>query len=170
MSLVTCPTDCTTIPCVEFNVCAPEYHSGEISKIYFTSAEGADFVDWTDIAEWTPRLLDCGGDEDSIRTLIGIPTSGDRVARLWKKFNVAFDVDETNDVNYDMLKYLNCNLKFKFWYETSDGLLHGGNGGILATFDGNNVIPKTREELSKFIMSITWRAKQIPERCDSPLF
>lgn len=182
MSVIICPTDCSNLPDVSFNECAPELHYGEVTKIYLAKSIAADFSDWTDLAEWTARLVDTGGDDDSIRTLIvmgdlpasestEIPLTGDRIAKGFKRWRLAFDIDETNDVNYDVLKYFDCDGSYKMWFETSDGMLYGGNTGherVYFTLD--NIIPRSREELVKFTGQATWRAKTVAERTISPMY
>lgn len=174
-----CPTTCSGfVADVSFNECAPEYHWGEVSKIYITASNFAGFADVTDLAEWTTNLSDT--DDDKIRTLVVIgelpeaettevPTSGDRIAIGWKTYNLNFDVDETNDVNYNFHLMSECGGKYLIWYETSDGLLYGGNDGIEVSLRLNQVIPKERTALVKFIGKATWKSKQSPFRCTSPL-
>ena len=68
--LPVCPTDCESPQQpVSFSTCAPEYHWGEISKVYVAPADLLTF-DLTQLANWTSRLADTG--DDKIRTLIGL--------------------------------------------------------------------------------------------------
>jgi len=181
LQLPICPTDCAgALEAVSFNECAPEIHYGEISKVYVARADAADFVAVDVITEWTARLDDSGADADDIRTLIGIgelpvpektelTISGDRIIYPPKKFTLNFEVDETNDTNYEFLLNTECNLKFKFWYETSDGMLYGGNTGIEAIISMDAPIPKSREEIAKFMMTAKWKSANHPLRCLSPM-
>ena len=174
-----CPTDCSgSVQAVSFNECAPERHWGEISKVYVGPSDLADFADVTSLAEWTGKLADTG--DDKIRTLICIGeqpepeqteifTSGNRYAYSPKKFLINFEIDETNDANYTFLSMSECGGKFKIWYETSDGILYGGSAGIEATLKMNQVIPKEREGLVKFMCQAKWQASQHPYRCTSPM-
>jgi hypothetical protein len=166
---------------VSFNECAPEVHYGEVSKVYVARADSADFTNVDIITEWTARLDDSGSDANDIRTLIGIgeipvpektelTLSGDRIIYPPKKFTMLFEVDETNDTNYEFLQASECNLKFKFWYETSDGMLYGGNTGIEAIISGDAPIPKSREEIAKFMFTAKWKSQFSPLRCLSPMF
>ncbi len=180
MSVISCPTDCSGLPNVYFNLCAPELHYGEITKVYFTTATGDDFVNWTSLAEWTGRLADSGGTGDSIRTLIlmgdmpaaestEIPLSADRTARGFKRFTLNLKIDETNETNRDMIRTFDCDAKYKIWYETADGYLYGGNTGVSGTFYFDEIIPVGREELQTFTGTFKWKAKTLPERILSPL-
>lgn len=180
--LPVCPTDCAgSLEAVSFNECAPEVHYGEISKLYIARADAASFTSPDLLAEWTTRLSDTETTIDKIRTMIGIGEltqsekteiliSGGRTIYSPKGFNVLFEVDETNDTNYEFLLSTECNLKFKFWYETSDGMLYGGKTGIEAVFNMDAPIPKGREEVAKFMLSIKWKSKNHPLRTLSPMF
>jgi hypothetical protein len=180
MSTPVCPTDCNGLPEVLFNECAPDLHYGEISKIYFTTANADDFTDVEDLAEWQARLADSGGDEDSIRTLgvIGelvapegteIRINGNRRIMPPKTYKLNFTIYETNDTNYDLVRAFECNIKSKIWFETSDGMLYGGKTGILGTFKIDSVIPLNYQELHTFPGVFTWENNMLPDRCVSPM-
>lgn len=180
LQLPTCPQDCSaSLEAVLFSECAPELHYGEISKLYVARADAADFTAVNLIAEWTARLSDTDAAIDKIRTLVGIgelpvpektelPISGGRTVYSPKTFNLLFEVDETNDTNYEFLLSTECNLKFKFWYETSDGMLYGGNSGIEGVFNMDAPIPKGREEVAKFMLSVKWKSATSPLRTPMP--
>ena len=182
LTLPVCPTDCAgSLGAVAFDECAPVIHYGEISKLYVARADAADLTSPDLIAEWTARLSDTAVDVDSIRTFIGIgelpvpektelPISGNRTIYSPKTFNLLFEVDETNDTNYEWLLESECNLKRKFWYETSDGMLYGGKTGIEGIFGVDAPIPKGREEIAKFMMSVKWKSKHSPLRNLSPMY
>lgn len=179
LSLPTCPTDCTgSLPAVNFDVCAPELHYGEISKIYLATAEAEDFTNVELPGEWTTRLT--VEDKDSIRELVVIgelpepeqtevQISGDRKVIGQKEFTINFEIDETNDLNYNLLLTHECNLTSKIWYETSDGMLYGGNEGILVSIRMNNVIPRERAEIQKFIGTAKWKSQFNALRSISPM-
>ena len=175
-----CPTSCTGyVNAVSFNECAPEVHWGEIAKVYVAPADlDLTGFDASDLADWTAKLADTG--DDKIRTLIGIgemvepeqtevAISGDRTIQGYKKFIVNFEIDETNDTNYAFLAMTECNGKYKFWFETADGMLYGGNDAIEGSIKMNQVIPKSRQELVKIMSKFSWQAKQHPYRCTSPM-
>jgi hypothetical protein len=182
-----CPTTCSgSLADVSFNECAPEYHYGEVSKIYiaesnFESVDNAGnpgFSDVTSLVEWNDNLSDTA--DSKIRTLIvlgdlpeaettEIATSGDRIAIGYKTFNLIFEIDETNDTNYNFLLMSECGGKYLIWFETSDGLLFGGNLGIEVSLRLNYMIPRERTALQKIMGKATWKSLQSPFRCDSPL-
>ena len=177
----TCPSDCSTLPAVAFDTCAPELHWGEVTKLYVAAADADDFANVEDVTEWNTRLDQSAvatGDEIRELTVIAelpepeqteTPVSGDRTAVGFKNFTLNFDIDETNDTNYNFLLTLECNLSFKIWYETSDGMLYGGNEGIPATLRANQIIPKERTEHVKFVGVARWKSRTSPLRCVSPL-
>lgn len=177
-----CPTECSgSLEAVSFNECAPTIHYGEVSKLYVARADASDFANPQTITEWTARLSDSDVAADKIRTFIGIgemtapekselPISGGRTIYSPKTFNLLFEVDETNDTNYEFLLSTECNVKYKFWFETSDGMLYGGKTGIEAVINMDAPIPKGREEVAKFMMSMKWKSKNHPLRCTSPMF
>jgi len=177
----TCPIDCdSSIPSAESNECAPEWHWGEISKLYIGRADSASFTNVELLAEWTARLDDTGTEADDIRTFPGIgelpepeqtetEMSGDRTSYSPKRFNLLFDVDETNDVNYNFLLTAGCNLKVKFWYETHDGLLYGGNDGIEGTLKATHPIPRGKRDQVLIKLSLKWDSQFDPLRCASPM-
>lgn len=179
--LPTCPTDCSgSLPDVFFDECAPTIHYGEVAKIYVAKADAADFTNVDLIAEWTARLSDTADTADSIRTLIvigelpepeqsEIKISGDRTVVGFKQFTLPFEIDETNDVNYNVLLTYECNVKAKIWFETADGVLYGGNAGIEATIRMNNVIPRERTEVAKFMGTVKWQSQFSPLRAASPM-
>ena len=176
-----CPSDCTGLPAVDFDVCAPELHWGEVSKLYLAAADADDFTNVESLAEWTTRLdqsATATGDEIRELTILGdlpepeqseIAISGDRTAVGVKTFTLAFDVDETNDTNYLAMLNMECNLTFKIWYETSDGMLYGGNDGIIATVRMNQIIPRERTELVKLTGTAKWKSQFSPLRVVSPM-
>ncbi len=179
--LPACPTSCAGLPAIEKDLCAPEYHYGQIKTFYIAAADADDFSNVEDLAEWTTRLSDTatvtGNEIRELPVLADlpepeqseIPTSWDRTAVGLKQFTIPFDVDETNDVNYNWLLTLECNLKFKLWYETMDGMLYGGNTGIEATIRANHIIPRESTELAKFTGTAKWKSQFSPLRCVSPM-
>lgn len=183
-----CPTTCSgSLQDVKFNECAPENHWGEISKIYiaqsdFESVDNAGnpgFSDVTSLTEWNDNLSDTA--DGKIRTLIVIgelpepevlevPMSGDRIAIGYKTFNLNFLIDETNDTIYNFLLMSECGGKYLIWYETSDGILYGGNAGIKVSLSLNQIIPRERTGLVTITGKATWKSLQSPFRCESPLY
>lgn len=176
-----CPTDCAgTLPAVDFDLCAPEVHYGEITKIYVARADADDFTDVDQLGEWTTRLTQTGTGDDDIRELTVIAElpepeqsevsiSGDRSVVGFKQFNIDLEIDETNDTNYEFLLTYECDVQTKIWFETADGLLYGGNEGLLGVLRLNNVIPRDRAEVAKFMGTFKWKSQHSPLRCVSPM-
>lgn len=181
LNLPVCPEDCeSSLPAVDFNLCAPEVHYGEIAKIYVARADADDFSAVDIITEWTARLSQTDTGDDNIRelTVIGeltepeqteVPISGDRIVIGFKSFTIDFEIDETNDTNYYFLLNYECDMQNKIWFETADGMLYGGNTGILGSLKLNNIIPRDRTEISKFMGTFKWKAQHSPLRCVSPM-
>ena len=175
-----CPTDCESPqPRVSFSTCAPEYHWGEISKVYIAPADLLTF-DLTVLGNWTARLDD--EVDDKIRTLIGIgempepeitevATSGDRKAYSSRQYTINFTIDETNDFNYAWMAMTGCNTNYQFWFETSDGMLYTGgpDSGLEGTAVFHQIIPRLRTELVTFVGTFKWQAYFAPYRIDSPM-
>ena len=176
----TCPESCGgALPAVSFDNCAPAIHYGEVSKLYLANVEADDFTNVELLSEWTARLTADGTDPDAIRelTVIGdlpeaerteITISGDRTIAGFKNFTLNFEVDETNAINYNFLLTSECNLKFKMWFETSDGILYGGNEGIEASILMNLVIPRERTDVVKYMGQAKWRSQFSPLRSTMP--
>lgn len=175
-----CPENCEgALPPVLFDDCAPEIHYGQIVKLYLANAEAADFTNVELLSEWTTRLSADSTDPDAIRelTVIGdLPEperteqtiSGDRIITGQKQFTMNFEVDETNVVNYEFMLTTECNLKFKLWAEMSDGILYGGNEGILASVLMNLLLPRERTDVVKYMGTAKWKSQFSPLRSTMP--
>jgi hypothetical protein len=175
-----CPTTCSgSVAAVDFDDCAPVFHWGEIARVYIGPTTIMSFLDVSSITEWNSVLDDDDADHIRQLTTLGdmpeaenteVPASGDRVAIGFKKFTVNFQIDETNDTNYGFHQMLECGGKFKFWFETSDGMLYGGNDGIEASIKTNQVVPAERTAIVKIMGVATWKSLHSPARCVSPLY
>jgi len=95
--------------------------------------------------------------------------SDDRYIVSQKNHTLTMEIDETNDTNYEFLRMLECNIKFKIWWETAGGKLYGGNCGVSTTLRANMLTPKERTDIEKIMVTAKWTSKYSPERCDSPL-
>lgn len=176
-----CSADCSgSVSDVSFSLCAPEEHWGEIAKVYVAPADlDLTGFDASDLADWTAKLGDTG--DDKIRTLIGlgempepdapeVAISGNRKAYGARTYKVNFKVDETNDLNYIFAALTGCNKSYLFWFETSDGILYGGNDGIYGTIVAHQVIPLSRKEVVTINMVLSWESQMAPYRCTSPMY
>jgi hypothetical protein len=177
-----CPTNCAgSHGAVSFNECAPERHYGEISKLYVGRADGTDFANSGAIGEWTTRLSDTVDSAQSIRTLYGMgempmPEQTEKLVSRGEyayspfTFSFTFNVDDTNDTNYEYMLATYCNQKRKIWLEMSDGMLYGGNTGIEAILKGGQPLLPGREDFIVIILSAKWKAAAWPLRTLSPMF
>lgn len=177
----TCPENCAgSLPEPSFNDCAPVVGYGEISKLYLAKADAIAFTNIELIGEWTTRLAASIETADAIRqfTVLGdlaepevteIVISGNRTIRGFKKFTLAFEIDEDNDTNYQAHLTFECNSKFKMWFETADGMMFGGNEGIEASILTNYLIPRGRTDIRKIMGQAKWDSKKSPLRNLSPL-
>ena len=189
MSVVTlpdCPTDCTgVLESVLFSECAPETHYGEIAKLYLwvdsATPPFATQADYDSAAHWATHLSEDGVAVDDIREFIVIgeqaepeqtetPISGDRTVIGYKKFTLDLEIDETNETNYNFLLASECNGQYKCNYETADGILYGGYLGLDVSLKMNQVIPRTRQDIVKIMVKVSWSSKNHPFRQISPTF
>jgi hypothetical protein len=176
-----CATGCDnaleSLPAWNFSECAPEVNAGEIESI-FMGVPGNAFTDWKSAAEWNARLTSLTATKLVRLTVSGEkpkPTgnskdiSGGRKIQLDSDHVLNFTIDETSEANHDAIRQLECGGQFLFWYETSGGLMFGGNDGILASISAGMVIPKSRKDALTYEGSLTWSAKFTEERIVSPI-
>lgn len=180
MSLPICPTTCNaTPPTVDFSLCNPVVNNGQIAKIYFTTI-GNPLINWASEIEWDSRLDNDAAGAANIRTLIvvgdkPVPGKTEKEISLGRKisgvkqFTVAFDIDETNQTNYDAMRQIECGGNFLVWYETRDGLLYGSTAGIEAKISIDEAIPRAYTDLILFPGTLAWESKFHPERITSPI-
>jgi len=180
-----CPTDCTgVLESVSFNECAPEVHFGEIAKLYLwvdsATPPFASQAEYDSAAHWATHLDPTGTEIVAIREFIvigeqpepeqtEIAISGDRRVVGYKKFTLNLEIDETNETNYNFLLGSECNGAYKANYETADGILYGGYLGIDVSIKMNQVIPRSRQEVVKIMVKVTWQSKNHPFRQISPV-
>lgn len=175
--------DCTTVdlPVVTADFCAPDINFGEVDKIYFTN-DGSPLTDWADLAEWNTRLdnADVTADNDKIRSLhvIGdkprpeksvVEFSQGRKAYPDPDHTINIRVDETGADNYGLLLFLEANAgsQLRVWYQAGK-YLYGGNTGILANLNMDDVIPESDAELNTFVGEVTWEGPH-PTRIANPM-
>jgi len=164
---------------VSFNDCAPEVHFGEIAKLYLwvdsATPPFASQANFDSPSHWATHLNQSGVAVDDIRefTVIGempepeqteTPISGDRTVIGYKKFTLNLEIDETNEINYNFLLASECNGKYKAVFETADGIMYGGYLGLDVSVKMNQVIPRTRQEVVKIMVKVTWTSKNHPFR------
>lgn len=177
---ITCSTSCTdALPEVEFDLCNPDVHFGQISDVFITNI-GYPLTDETSPSELTARLALAQSDPSKIINLFGIGSkpaaegtdieiSKGRTVSGNKNHTVNFRIDEVSDKNYEMMRKFECNKTVLMWYKTYEGKLYGGASGIQASIRFNHVIPENASELETLEGTITWKAKFHPCRTDYPL-
>lgn len=177
-----CPTGCDTpLPPASFDNCAPETYSSEIWYIYVAKANTPAFADWTQPTEWAARLDQTASGDDKIRKLTvtadkPAPTtntreiSGGRTKVTDKTHVINITVDETNAINYDFVRYMECGGQVVIWYQTKSGHLFGGNTGITGvTLVLDVVHNRGADEITTFTGTATWRNRFTEERTVSPI-
>jgi len=176
--IITCPTDCTyEVPAIDMDECAPFVDFDEIDHIYLTGLDQG-LTDWRDLAEWTARLSDDGGDIDDIRDFHVraelakpeynvVDISLKRTVETEKKFSITASEDETNTTNYDAMRQMQCHVRYLMWY-SAGRFMYGGTNGIEVDVQANHIITPN-EELNYIELVLMWRADHHPERIDNPL-
>jgi hypothetical protein len=177
----TCATGCAdalaVMPAVKFDDSCPEVNQGEITAIYL-ALRGNPFANWEQAAEWTTRLAAVDNTKIVKLTVIGdkpkpaanqLEISNGRKVTLAKDHVVNFTIDETNAINHEAIRTLQCGGNFDAWYETSGGLLFGGNAGLPASAECDMTIPREKGGLIVYEGTLTWKAKYTEERTVSPI-
>lgn len=177
---VTCAAGCSDqLPEVEFNLCDPDFHFGQVSDVFITNV-GNPLTDETSGSEWLDRLELAQSNPAKIIRLLGIgdkpaatstqtDASYGRIAYGTKTHVVNFKIDEVSDKNYEMMRKFECNKVVLAWYKTYEGKIYGGASGIKVTINFDHVIPENASELETLTGTITWKAKFHPCRTDWPL-
>jgi hypothetical protein len=167
-----------TLGAVDFDDCAPEVHFGEIAKLYLWVLDEVPFAtqaEFDSAAHWATHISDSATTAGAIREFIIIgelaepektrtPISGDRSITGFKKFTMSFEIDETNETNYNFMLLSECGGKYKACYETADGIIYGGFNGIEVSLELDQVIPKGRPDVVKIMGKMTWSSKNSPLR------
>lgn len=178
INTLTCPTDCSAkVPVVSFSPCAPSLKEGQITKIYVGN-DGYPLVNWTDPAEWATRISNSSTSNTAIRELTVLgdkplaaktenKISGGRTVFSAKDFTVNVRMDDNNDDNYEFARATECNGQFRVWYE-SGGKLYGGNEGVLALVQFEEVIPEDTNAYATLNGVLRWTDKFSPIRITSP--
>ncbi len=181
MSIInpTCPTGCSTIlPSVEFSLCDPSLHFGEIEHIYLANGDAEPFTDVENLAEWTARLSQDGQEANAIRdfhVMADLPAASadEIVVSLGRKAYspathvINVDIDDVSDLNYEFARTTSCNTIYKMWYATPDHIF-GGTDGIDVTVNLRPVIERGQKSVNKLTGTITWESKFSAERHDNP--
>ncbi len=179
-------TECTPVvgancdeelPEVEFSICDPEVHFGEIDRIFVTNV-GNPLTDETSAVEWAARLA--ATDDTKILELsviaekpapeeTEVPISRGRTVNGQKGHSVIGEIHETNKTNYNFHRSCENGKNVLAWYTTRDGHLFGGPTGITATLKMIHIIPKSNKDLQVYNTSLKWDAKNSPCIATSPI-
>jgi hypothetical protein len=176
-----CAEGCDSpLPDVQFDLCAPQFNFGEISRFYLTNI-GNPLIDETDLSEWQDRLALLAADPTRMLELVligdkpaaetpEVAASNGRTAYGPKNHTINLNIDDTNQVNYDFMRAMECRGSGQYlcWYATADGLLYGGASGIPMSIVLNDVIA-TKAELIKFVGTAKWTSKIHPCRTVNPM-
>lgn len=157
----------TRLPPVSFSIGNPEINYGQIENIFFTEI-GYPLAS-LQRDEIMSRINDSSTDDGKIRKMhvIGSKAEPERSSidlSLGRKVygegshTVAFKIDETNNINYQMLKSIEKNpgATYLFWF-SSGNYFYGGKSGIEASIILSEVISESRDELVVFNGAITWK-------------
>jgi hypothetical protein len=150
---------------------------------------GDGLTDWESAVEWAGRIDNAATGATALPTLptkakirqlfgIGSLDAPDRpeieISRRRKvfgdpEFSLTFQVDDTGDVNWNdfMLGLPSGGQVYSIWFGT-EARLFGGDTGITATMTANPLIPESKDELMKIVITITWTGT-IPSVTDNPL-
>jgi len=177
----TCPTGCDSfLVDVDFNYCDPDVQFGEIDHIYLKARDGSDLLDWESLAIWNARFaLDPTSDNDAVIDLTvmadsppaeteEIEISDGRKIHSPSTFVINFDIDDVSDDNYELMRWLECNLVVDMWYSANE-VIFGGNPGIEVTLTAKYQIERGQKSLQKIVGTAKWESKFSPPRTSNPM-
>lgn len=176
-----CSNDCAApLPVVSFSDCAPEVNLSEIEHLLFTKVDSSPITDMASLPEWQSRVSNTSSGPNAIRNLrvIGdMPApadqettiSGGRVIVVDRTFTVNADVDESNDLNHEAMRQIQCGGSMIVWFVTRSGHIFGGKEGIKASVKANLVLGRGESEIQRYNLVITWKNKFMPQRNVWPL-
>ena len=170
-----------TLPAVDFNFCDPEVRLSEIQRVFLAKINAAPFADWTQAEEWTTRMSETSTDLNAIRALMVVgdkpqPTKTTKDISGGRKFTTRKDhvlnltVDEVTEDNHSFLQGVEVGTRFRMWYETSGGLMFGGNDGIVVELQGDMLLPRGAGEIMTYVYTVNWVSQTTEQRCASPIF
>lgn len=177
-----CPQDCSgVLPVVSFSDCSPEVNLSEIEFVVMGAPGTKPFTDISSASEWANRLDNDGNDPNDLRLIRVIgdkpaPTdqeqtiSGARIVTVNRTHTLNFDIDETNDINYDAARMLQCAGQKIIWYITRSGHVFGGSEGIPASVKINELLNRGENEIQRLQGVATWQNQFMPERDVWPLY
>jgi|GEM_PF-2549486 len=179
---ITCPENCADLilPPTKFSDCSPEGSLGRIIAIYETGVN-YPLTDENSPSEWEGRMNMADDNPAKIRKLIvigdmpasestEIPMSGGRIFYGLEQYTINPRIDEVNQENYDYARSQNkCNIRRKFWVETTNGSTFGGPNGIDVSGKWKLVIPESDQELQTLTGVFKFKSETMPCRFMHPL-
>ncbi len=184
-----CPETCDeyTLPVVKSEYCPQnvQVRRGEIKRILIAEVNPEDKTkplggpaDWTSIEAWTTAIdNDATGKVKSIYGIGDMPDPTDTYAPIHdglealidRLYTMNFSIVDTNDVNYNAARALQCGGTFFLWYEDRGNYLYGGENGIKVELKSPR-IPRERgnESYLNINTAIIWHSGCDPERVASP--
>lgn len=186
-----CPEDCGDFdfPAVEFADCVDSHteEESEISEAFMTvplddgngniTAKGGP-ADWTSAASWTSAIDQTGTGKVRHLTTVGSKGEAEQESRTIsrgrikygpKTFSVQLKIDDVTDLNYELIRNLECGVDVVFWYQTIGGYLYGGSNGIKATATADWILEEGTGSFAYGIITLTWQARCNPQRIVSPI-
>lgn len=170
------------LPVTASDLCEPLVIESEIRRVFIAKVTAAPFQDWQNPAEWQSRLSDTltTGD-DYIRTLWVIgdkpapsqnakDVSNRRRVVINKTHTLNYTVDDAQPEIHEFMRALECGGQYRVWYETHGRRMYGGNAGVVASIDMNNVLDRGNDASQVYVGVVTWTAKFTEEQIDSPIF
>lgn len=179
---VVCPQDCSSpLPTPEFNACNPEFNLSEIEEIFIGKADFTGFDDVEDVEEWNDFLDGADPYSPGTPELVRVIVIGDKPAKsdltvtgsqrriitYDSTHTLNFEIDETNDANYEFMRKLQCGAKYRIWWLTRGGKMYGGNKGVLASVTIADVLDRG-DAIERFVGAFTWNNKFDVARTPSP--
>ena len=170
------------LPPVKFDKCNPVVLLSEITRVFIAKVDAIPFTDWTEATEWVTRLSETtitGNDYIRPLTVIGdkpapTPTtkeiSGGRTKTINKVHVLNITIDDVSPENHELVRQIECgNGRFRMWYETSGGLLFGGNEGIEVDITLDMTLARGVDEHMVYNGTATWKNRFTEERTVSPI-
>lgn len=176
-----CVAGCAApLPVVSFDNCTPEVNLSEIEYLLVANSDAEAFTDITDPVEWTARLSNTSTDANAIRqfrvtgdmpaaTDQEVTISGNRKVVIDRTNTVNADIDESNDINHEAFRLMQCGGQFKYWFVTRSGHVFGGNAGISGSLKVGLVLARGESAFHTYPLVGTWQNKFMPERALWPI-
>lgn len=175
-SIINCPTGCEKLPDIDFSLCSPVIHAGQVTNIYL-AMPGNPLIMYSTANEWGARIalpatdpsriitLHCIGNKAEAETIELVGAYG-KSAYSHKKHRLSFSIAQTSDTNYTMMRSLEILRKALAWYKTGGGKTYGGTG-IPVKVVLNHSIPEDSKAVERITGYIEWDHRIHPCRITS---